>query len=148
MEFEETLLHRAARIGDLNLAKFMIRNGADLDSKMGPPFDSYDPPQDSTPLHLAIREGQLKIAEMLIIAGANVNIPNIKAKTPLHYAVENEDGKMILALIHNGANVEAWFDCEECGETYCTCASKPLEIALEDKKIHGMKVLFYANLHK
>ena len=150
-DFQETLLHRAARHGNLDLAKFMIKNGADLDCKSGPPSWGYDEDEfseGSTPLEFAVCDGQLEIAELLIKAGANINIPNAKAKTALHYAVERENGKMIQALIHNGANVEAWFDCEECEETYRTCAPKPLEIALEEKKVRGMKMFLYVNLHK
>ena len=155
MEFEETLLHRAARIGEMYLAKFMIRNGANLDCKTGPKtwgdnFDDYiEAPADSTPLHLAIRDGKLEIAELLITLGAGVNIPNAKAKTALHWAVEYENGKMIQALIHNGANVEALIKCEECeANGYRTCAPKPLEISLEKKKINAMKMFLYVNLHK
>ena len=150
-DFQETLLHRAARHGNLDLAKFMIKNGADLDSRSGPPSWGYDEDEfseGSTPLEFAVCDGQLEIAELLIKAGANINISNAKAKTALHYAVERENGKMIQALIHNGANVEAWFDCEECEETYRTCAPKPLEIALEKKKVRGMKMFLYVNLHK
>ena len=147
-DFEQTLLHRATRYGDLKLVKLLIQIGANIDCKSGPPHGDDEPPGDSTPLHFAISKGRLEIAELLIKAGASVNIPNAKAKTALHCAVEHENGKMIQALIHNGANVEAWFDCEECEDTYRTCAPKPLEITLEEKKINIMKTFLYVNLHK
>ena len=149
-EFERTLLHRATEFGDLKLVKLLIQIGANIDCKSGPPYGDDEPPANSTPLHFAICHRRLEIAELLIKAGASVNIPNAKAKTALHCAVEHENGKMIRALIHNGANVEAWFDCAcyECEDTYHTCAPKPLEIALEAKKINTMKMFLHVNLHK
>ena len=86
-EYKETLLHiaAAAPFPSLDLAKFMIKNGANVNSKCGTPWADVETEGGSTPLHFAIIDDNNEFAEMLINIGADLNIPNFKGKNSPSY---------------------------------------------------------------
>ena len=59
-------IHIAAEEGQLEILRFLIENGADVNSQ-----DKYE---KSTPLILAAREGHLACLELLIASGANLHV--------------------------------------------------------------------------
>jgi ankyrin repeat protein len=94
-----TPLHLAVKRGHVDVARFLIEGGADVDA------------QDMkrlTPLHLALQEGQLEIARFLIDRGADVNAQDICSFTPLHLASREGQLEVACFLIDNGADVNAW----------------------------------------
>ncbi len=106
-EADMTPLHWAARAGALRCAKWLLKQGADVDAQTvagRTPLHMAGGPemlwllaaegadlnaQDSkgrTPLHQAMYGGDLEEAEVLIVLGADVRIPNRRGKTPLEVA--------------------------------------------------------------
>ena len=90
-EFGVTALAWAALLDDMEIAKFLIEKGADVNAK------SRD---GSTPLHSAAFLGHAEIAELLIQKGADVNPKNHRGETPLDASVVDwETTKFIAGLL-------------------------------------------------
>ncbi|GFS56364.1 hypothetical protein NPIL_568051 [Nephila pilipes] len=87
-----TSLHDAAKDGDLEAVKYLIRRSAGVN----------DPNEDGwTPLHCAASAGELEVAEFLISKGANTHAEDntTAGKKPIHVAAIEE------FLLDRGANV-------------------------------------------
>ena len=89
-------LHVAAVENDMESAKWLIDNGADVNAQ------SED---GKTPLHLAAYGDRQDIANMLIAKGADVNAKDEDGATPLHVAALNNGMSVAEALIDSGANI-------------------------------------------
>lgn len=89
-------LHDAARDGDLEKARTMINEGAEIDARSD---------RGETPLILAILAGNDAIAELLIEKGAAIDGRNTGGFTPLHAAAYVDDPAMAELLIDHGADI-------------------------------------------
>jgi len=121
---------------DLEIVKYFIQNGADINSK---DKDGKTPlykvalgnySEDSklnivkylienganikvrtssgnTLLHGACSRFNLEVARYLIENGEDVNVPNKNLNTPLHKAAKSGNSKLVKCLIENGAKVNA-----------------------------------------
>lgn len=95
---ETTPLTAAVELNNLDMVKFLVENGADINGK------------EISPLLAATYIGSrtFDIVKFLIEHGANVNVRNKRGETPLYNAFCNSDGiEMIKFLIKHGANVNA-----------------------------------------
>lgn len=97
----DTFLALASDLGDLEIVKILVENGADVNFKG---WADYSPVERATfnnhvqivkflieekeatarPLYYTIQYRRVKIAEILLENGANVNIPDRDGDTPLH----------------------------------------------------------------
>ncbi|MEJ2702644.1 MAG: ankyrin repeat domain-containing protein, partial [Sedimentisphaerales bacterium] len=98
-----TPLHQAVIAGDIERAKSLLSDGADVNAK---------DEKGNTPLHLVAKYGYKKqnIAELLIAHGANVNARNRDDWTPLHFlAWRSYEGYLDIArlLIAAGSDTRA-----------------------------------------
>lgn len=78
-----TALHKAARNGCRQVARTLIRAGADVNAAQ----------DGSTPLHVAARRGHWSVVELLVSHGADANTPD-------------SDGDTALALAERGGHVD------------------------------------------
>ncbi|MDV6248741.1 ankyrin repeat domain-containing protein [Wolbachia endosymbiont of Zaprionus taronus] len=126
-----TLLHYAAKEGDLNMVMLSICEGVGLHVKnsglqtplhlaarwgklnvvkflvdKGADFDLKDIYND-TPLHEAAFSGELGIVEFLINRGASLNVKNSISQTPLHLAACSGKLNVVKFLVDKGADVHA-----------------------------------------
>jgi len=93
--FFRTPLHYAASTGNIEVAKVLLANRADVNAK-----DRF---YSSTALHLAALSGNTSMAKLLIENGAEVNAKD-KFGTPLTTAVGHRD--MVALLLNNKADVQ------------------------------------------
>lgn len=93
-------LSRAAELGLLEVAEFLLARGAKVDAK-----DTFT---GETPLHGAVGKGHLEVAELLIARGANVNSRSWLQMTPLSQAKGKRE--MTELLRAHGATDYGWGD--------------------------------------
>lgn len=79
-------LHSAAASQNLEIARMLIENGADVDAVQNGGF---------TALHTAAHNGQIEMIKLLVTAGANPKRKNNKNKTPEDLARENGHIKVV-----------------------------------------------------
>ena len=77
-----TLIHAAGR-GDLEMVKFLVENGTDLEAR-----DSFG----NTALHRAAGGGHLPVSKYLVDNRADVNATNDDDLTPRGLAAQNGHG--------------------------------------------------------
>ena len=86
-------LHIAIENGCNEIAKELVKNGADLNA-----VDDAS----RTPLYISVQEGNIEIARLLLDEGCNVNAHIYD--TALHIAVDDGNYLMVSELLERGAN--------------------------------------------
>lgn len=89
-----TMLHLAAKSGDLRIVREIIKRGGDVNE-----IDSAG----QTPLHIAAQLGHVQVAEQLVRDGAKVNLRDRKGATPLRLAKEEDQSAIAKTLRRHGA---------------------------------------------
>jgi ankyrin repeat protein len=102
--FRWTALHECVYCENLDIFKFLLENGADIQMT-----DFYG----ASVLAEATREGSLQMIEILIENGADVNHRGFKGNVPLMVAVERNHLSAVQALLSAGADpnmldVDGW----------------------------------------
>jgi ankyrin repeat protein len=92
-------IHEAARIGDAEQIKYLLRSFPDL-------IEATDE-KSMTPLHIAAANKQLAAAQTLVGLHAKVNARSDTGQTPLHYAARAGDLRIVSLLLTNRAEVNA-----------------------------------------
>jgi len=122
------LLYLAGGWNDLDLAKFLLDKGADLEAKCD---------DGNTPLHLACGDysDSYEFVKLLIERGANVRAEDRDGFTALHFASEVDAIKCAKLLLDKGADVRAE---NNWGETPIDMAdSEEMKTLLKNKKTFG-----------
>lgn len=107
-------LHYAARAGDTNMVKMLLKDGDYDINALGDTTGG-----GSTPLMLACINDHREIVNLLIKAGADVNIVNKAGWTALHYAARSshfENFQIAKALIENGADLNVLANVDDVGK--------------------------------
>ncbi|UJR27750.1 hypothetical protein I4U23_009024 [Adineta vaga] len=94
-EHGETIVHIAARKGDLKQIRKVLKAGANVNEADNAGW---------TPLHEAVTKNQFKAARLLLKSGANANAPGPEGQTPLVDAVLNNNTKMAELLLNYSAD--------------------------------------------
>ncbi len=92
-----TALHFACFFGQPDAAKWLIANGAPVDTVAANPTLV-------TPLHSAASARNLEAARALLNQGASVNARQQAGWTPIHSAAQNGDRAMLELLLQHGAD--------------------------------------------
>ena len=98
----QTPLHKAAEDGNIEIAKFLISQGADLDAV--PNGYGINLEQIKTPLLIAVQKDNKDMVSLLIKNKANAYIKYGGLSWALHHAKSKEVAKM---LIENGAKINS-----------------------------------------
>lgn len=98
MQEQQTPLHIASRLGNVDIVMLLLQHNADLDAVTK---DMY------TPLHIAAKEGQDEVAAVLLEHGANNTAATKRGFTPLHLAAKYGNIKVARLLIQKDAPVDA-----------------------------------------
>ena len=88
-----SLLLVAARINDMEAARWLVANGAEVNAKIK---------WGATPLHGAAYENAAEVAELLIANGAEVNAKDEKGRTPMDAAIAHKSHAMQSLLRRHG----------------------------------------------
>ena len=89
----------AARAGDRDAVKSLMKEGADVNAPQG---------DGMTALHWAAERGDLELTNILIYGGANVAaVTRIGQYTPLHVAARTGNAAVVKALVAAKADVAA-----------------------------------------
>lgn len=94
-EFEDAPLTKAIANGSLDVAEFLLRNGATSTLSQGPA------------LHVAVMSGQVDMVALLIAAGADPNTHGHKGLLPLTLASAAHDTGMVRLLLGSDADPKA-----------------------------------------
>ena len=96
---QDSLLHLAAMIGEINAVRYLIRKGIDVNVRNT---------LHHTPLHLAAGIGHANIVKILVEEGkAEIDVFDARNQTPMHYAVNNKKLEIVKLLLKLGADVNS-----------------------------------------
>jgi len=90
-----TTLMAAARAGDIEVVRDLVRRGAELEARDA---DGY------TALMYAANAGELANVDQLITGGADVNARDSSASTPLMFAAQGGHAEVVRRLLEAGAD--------------------------------------------
>lgn len=132
VSFYTTPLHFASRMGYLSVAKHLILQGGDVDSR-----DTID----DTPLHESCESGHLSLVKYLLNAGSDINSTYDYGHTPYYTCYGNLTIEKF--LIGKGCNLQS---TNEVGKTplqlsreYILCALKACSYL--KKRVHISKIV-------
>jgi ankyrin repeat protein len=124
-----TALHFAANSGHLDLVKYLLAKGVDINLKSN---------ANTTPLHFAAFSGHLDIVKWLVENHAELEIKNNQMATPLYFAAMKGHSDVLKYLVENGAVVDA-LDREE---------GTPLHAAAQSGHLEAVKLLIQSSAEK
>ncbi|KXJ77289.1 hypothetical protein RP20_CCG007899 [Aedes albopictus] len=96
-EFCQTALHICADRDEYEIARELIRYGADINAKNR---------SGTTPLHLAVTKGNIRFVQLLLDSKCAVDELNFHGETSLIKAVVCNNLEIVKILLNNGASVE------------------------------------------
>lgn len=123
-------LVKAAKKCDLDLIRFLVDNGANVNVRND---------DGCTPLHFACESGEIDIVEYLVFKGADLEVETFE-ETPLFKAVSQGHSKVVKYLIDNGANIDvrdAYSGCtllQKAQMSYNEVIIEMIEDKLKEKK--------------
>ena len=94
--WERTPLHVSARWGHVEIARVLLKHGADADAR------DHD---DDSPLDMAAHEGDKKLVQVLLEHGVDPNSRGDLGCTPLYWASESGQVAVAQVLLSHGAEV-------------------------------------------
>ncbi|MFP3015861.1 MAG: ankyrin repeat domain-containing protein, partial [Wolbachia sp.] len=96
---QDSLLHLAAMIGEVNAVRYLIGKGIDVNVRNA---------LHHTPLHLAAGIGHENVVKVLVEEGsAEIDVFDARNQTPMHYAVNNKKLEIVKLLLKLGADVNS-----------------------------------------
>ncbi|ETN65488.1 hypothetical protein AND_002742 [Anopheles darlingi] len=97
-EFCQTALHLCAERDEYEMARELIRYGAQINAKNR---------AGMTPLHLAVQRGSVRMVQLLLLdRKCSVDELNYQGETPLIRAVVSNNLALVKLLLNNGASIE------------------------------------------
>jgi len=96
---DETLLHYAAKVGNLDVMRLLLGKGIDVNVKQN---------DGTTPLHLAsLYNIDSNVVKFLLDNGADVNAKSDYGTTPLHSVANRDSFEAVKLFLENGADSNA-----------------------------------------
>ncbi|WP_338477023.1 ankyrin repeat domain-containing protein [Wolbachia endosymbiont (group A) of Nomada hirtipes] len=134
-----TQLYFAAEIGDLDKARFLLENGANIEAKNG----EYQ----ATALHAAVINNKLNVVQLLLGNGADIEAEDKDGWKPLHCAATFDWAfNIVEVLVEKGANINAKNNEDktplEVANEYNQ--SKMVNFLVNKRDQHGCMLLHYA----
>ncbi len=102
-----TALASACAAGHIDIVKFIIAAGADVNTVIRPAYAESRNRNETTALVLAAAAGDTEICGILLEADADPNLPGGKGYTPLHAAARDGNAAAVKLLLEAGADPDA-----------------------------------------
>ena len=112
-DYGTTPLHIAAENNLIEMAKFLIAHGADVNAQDVSGETPLAVAAAAGNINKALRAKSARMMEFLIARGANVNLGNIAHQTVLYNAVGLDNVQAVEVLLRNGAEVNGKEDTEK-----------------------------------
>uniref|UniRef100_A0A8W7PIQ9 Ion transport domain-containing protein n=1 Tax=Anopheles coluzzii TaxID=1518534 RepID=A0A8W7PIQ9_ANOCL len=96
-EFCQTALHVCVERDQVEMARDLIRAGAQINAKNR---------TGATPLHLAVQRGNVRLVQLLLDHKCSIDELNYNGETPLIRAVVSNNLPLVRILLNNGASIE------------------------------------------
>lgn len=93
-----TPLHVATKLGKLEIAKFLVAEGADVNALND---------KKRNPLHVAATHNQAELTRFLAASGTELDARSDILSVPLHDAVVTGNVEIVKILVEKGANINA-----------------------------------------
>ncbi|CUS09780.1 unnamed protein product, partial [Tuber aestivum] len=90
-----TVLHWAAKGGNVELVKFLLDRGENINA-----VDN----RNATPLHWVCSEGGTEVVELLVSCGADLEIEDCDGDTAIRWAAERSNAPVFKLLLDSGCN--------------------------------------------
>lgn len=101
-EIGATPLHYAIESQAMDVVRYLIAHGAELNTQVGL--------RRLSPLHIAAQQNNFELVNLLVSNGAEIDIRDITDYTPLMYAVEGRNTqntiRIVDLLLNNGADIQ------------------------------------------
>lgn len=91
----ELLLVKAVREESIPVARFLLRNGVNVEAN-----------NEGLPLHIAAQNGAYPMVKLLVENDANINALNAEGKTALMFAVQSGNIRLVKYLLDAGVNAD------------------------------------------
>jgi len=114
---EELPLYAAARVGSLEIVKYLLYAGADIDKKTK---------DGTTALHTAALWGHESVVQYLCEAGAKLDLRDSDGRMPLHKAAVAGHPGIAEILCRHGSPID---ECDSCVSLCSAEGRTPLELA-------------------
>ena len=134
-------LRPAARNGHLEIVKYLVENGADMESQNDP--TSATGGEDA--VLMAARNGHLAVVQYLVEKGADPDVHTFMKKTPLIWAAQFGHLEVVKYLAEQGADIRAfndlpliWADSNGYGDIVRYLASQGVPLSAKLKERYGL----------
>ena len=132
----DTPLHEAAQYEQVEVARYLLAHGAEVQSKADHGFE---------PLHSAVVADSIEMVELLLENGADINALTTAAKNPLHFSVQSHTANlaMVELLVARGAKID---QVDNYGKTPLDLAKQEAKVFLYDKAVEqdlAMEILIH-----
>ncbi|CAG9574235.1 unnamed protein product [Danaus chrysippus] len=136
----ETALHVACRLGKVESAIDLLKQGANPNTKDNAGW---------TPLHEAVQNGRLDIVSALLQYNTLIDVPGQGNETPLHEAVRYNHKEIAEELVKHGADINSR---NSKGETPLNLASNDMRKILEEAaeniiQTQGVNISYLSDLY-
>lgn len=88
-----SVMHRAAKRGDIDIVKALLKHKPDLSLTL--------PQNNATALHIAAREGHIEVVVSLVQYGASASVLDNEERTPLAISAEKSHTDVVKFLLEN-----------------------------------------------
>ena len=147
-EAGETPLHYAAKYGHLDIVKFFVESGAEIDSLQR--SLQTDPSRlDQTPLFVATEFGKLDVLQYLISKGADPDHRDASGVSPLYRAAQLPNAKAVAMLVQQDVSldVRSRTNPEEATLAHVARGELLAELLEKGAPVRNLEELEYTALH-
>lgn len=147
-EAGETPLHYAAKYGHLDIVKFLVESGTEIDT-LQRSLQTHPSRLDYTPLFVATEFGKLDVLQYLISKGADPDHRDASGVSPLYRAAQLPNAKAVEILLQRNVSldVRSRTNPEEATLAHVARGELLAELLKKGAPVRNVEELEYTALH-